>query len=168
MSITKLDDAFYPGKQALSMQQLYRISTMYCDDKYGTLGIPPEVCDSNTFLTRTFTRFIFFTSWTKQSKLQVVSSMRTKMVQQGSNSPSTQDDINSFLLDDDFRYSTFFPFVSLTTISVTWWSDPFPISCCSIPFSIDDIAKLMVHIDIADMDLPPLIQENKGSPHLMP
>ena len=30
-------------RQALSMQQLYRISTMYCDDKYGTLGIPPEV-----------------------------------------------------------------------------------------------------------------------------
>jgi len=30
-------------RQVLSMQQLYRISTMYCDDKYGTLGIPPEV-----------------------------------------------------------------------------------------------------------------------------
>jgi len=30
-------------RQALSMQQLYRISTMYCDDKYGTLGIPQEV-----------------------------------------------------------------------------------------------------------------------------
>uniref|UniRef100_A0A0D3EQK3 Dilute domain-containing protein n=1 Tax=Oryza barthii TaxID=65489 RepID=A0A0D3EQK3_9ORYZ len=136
-SLKEITDEYCP---ALSMQQLYRIGTMYCDDKYGTLGIPPEVCDSNTFQTRTFTRFIFFTSWTKQSKLQVVSSMRTKMVQQGSNSPSTQDDINSFLLDDDF----------------------------SIPFSIDDIAKLMVHIDIADMDLPPLIQENKGSPHLMP
>uniref|UniRef100_A0A0E0C3V0 Dilute domain-containing protein n=1 Tax=Oryza meridionalis TaxID=40149 RepID=A0A0E0C3V0_9ORYZ len=108
-SLKEITDEYCP---ALSMQQLYRISTMYCDDKYGTLGIPPEV----------------------------VSSMRTKMVQQGSNSPSTQDDINSFLLDDDF----------------------------SIPFSIDDIAKLMVHIDIADMDLPPLIQENKGSPHLMP
>ncbi|KAF0916335.1 hypothetical protein E2562_005934 [Oryza meyeriana var. granulata] len=66
---------------------------------------------------------------------QVVSSMRTKMVQQGSSSPSAQDDINSFLLDDDF----------------------------SIPFSIDDIGKLMVNIDTADMDLPSLIQENKGS-----
>ncbi|KAL5227455.1 hypothetical protein ABZP36_015720 [Zizania latifolia] len=108
-SLKEITDDYCP---ALSMQQLYRISTMYCDDKYGTLGIPPEV----------------------------VSSMRTKMVE-GSSSPSVQDDINSFLLDDDF----------------------------SIPFSIDDIAKLMVHIDIADMDLPPLIQENKGSaPHLNP
>jgi hypothetical protein len=37
------------------------------------------------------------------------------------------------------------------------------ISDCSIPFSVDDIAKLMVHVDIADMDLPPLIQESNGS-----
>uniref|UniRef100_A0A0D9V2B6 Dilute domain-containing protein n=1 Tax=Leersia perrieri TaxID=77586 RepID=A0A0D9V2B6_9ORYZ len=103
-SLKEITDDFCP---ALSMQQLYRISTMYCDDKYGTLGIPQDV----------------------------VSSMRTKMVQQGSSSPSAQDDINSFLLDDDF----------------------------SIPFSIDDIARLMINIDIADMDLPPLIQENKGS-----
>ncbi|GJN13296.1 hypothetical protein PR202_ga31651 [Eleusine coracana subsp. coracana] len=91
---------FWLTEEALSMQQLYRISTMYCDDKYGTLGIPSEV----------------------------ISSMRTKMIE-GSSSPSTHDDINSFLLDDDF----------------------------SIPFSVDDIAKLMVHFDTADMDLPPLI-----------
>jgi hypothetical protein len=102
-SLTEITDDFCP---ALSMQQLYRISTMYCDDKYGTLGIPPEV----------------------------ISSMRTKMIE-GSSSPSAHDDINSFLLDDDF----------------------------SIPFSVDDIAKLMVHVDIADMDLPPLIQESNGS-----
>jgi len=102
-SLTEITDDFCP---ALSMQQLYRISTMYCDDKYGTLGIPPEV----------------------------ISSMRTKMIE-GSSSPSAHDDINSFLLDDDF----------------------------SIPFSVDDIAKLMVHVDVADMDLPPLIQESNGS-----
>uniref|UniRef100_A0A0A8YD25 Myo1 n=1 Tax=Arundo donax TaxID=35708 RepID=A0A0A8YD25_ARUDO len=102
-SLAEITDDFCP---ALSMQQLYRISTMYCDDKYGTLGIPSEV----------------------------VSSMRTKMIE-GSTSPSAHDDINSFLLDDDF----------------------------SIPFSFDDIAKLMVHIDASDMDLPSLIQENNGS-----
>nr|CAB3477437.1 unnamed protein product [Digitaria exilis] len=102
-NLTEIADDFCP---ALSMQQLYRISTMYCDDKYGTLGIPSEV----------------------------ISSMRTKMIE-GSSSPSAHDDINSFLLDDDF----------------------------SIPFSVDDIAKLMVHVDIADMDLPPLIQESNGS-----
>jgi hypothetical protein len=34
---------------------------------------------------------------------------------------------------------------------------------CSIPFSVDDIAKLIVHFDTADMDLPPLIQETSGS-----
>ncbi|KAL6615030.1 hypothetical protein ACP70R_037300 [Stipagrostis hirtigluma subsp. patula] len=102
-SLTEITESFCP---ALSMQQLYRISTMYCDDKYGTLGIPSEV----------------------------VSSMRTKMIE-GSSSPSAHDDINSFLLDDDF----------------------------SIPFSVDDIAKLMVHVDVADMDLPPLIQESNGS-----
>ncbi|XP_062213837.1 myosin-17-like isoform X2 [Phragmites australis] len=102
-SLTEITDDFCP---ALSMQQLYRISTMYCDDKYGTLGIPSEV----------------------------ISSMRAKMTE-GSSSPSAHDDINSFLLDDDF----------------------------SIPFSVDDIAKLVVHVDAADMDLPPLIQENNGS-----
>ena len=51
-------------------------------------------------------------------------------------------------------------------ISVTWWYiDPHQdcISDCSIPFSVDDIAKLMVHVDMADMDLPPLIQESNGS-----
>uniref|UniRef100_A0ACD5VZ28 Uncharacterized protein n=1 Tax=Avena sativa TaxID=4498 RepID=A0ACD5VZ28_AVESA len=103
-SLKEITDDFCP---ALSMQQLYRISTMYCDDKYGTLGIPSEV----------------------------VSSIRAKMIG-GSSSPSVQDDINSFLLDDDF----------------------------SIPFSVDDIARLMVHVDIADMDLPPLMQEKHGSP----
>jgi myosin-5 len=102
-SLKEITDDFCP---ALSMQQLYRISTMYCDDKYGTLGIPSEV----------------------------ISSMRTKMIE-GSSSPSAHDDINSFLLDDDF----------------------------SIPFSVDDIAKLIVHFDTADMDLPPLIQEISGS-----
>ncbi|VAH75351.1 unnamed protein product [Triticum turgidum subsp. durum] len=103
-SLKEITDDFCP---ALSMQQLYRISTMYCDDKFGTLGIPSDV----------------------------VASMRAKMIG-GSSSPSVQDDINSFLLDDDF----------------------------SIPFSVDDIARLMVHVDIADMDLPPLIQEKNGSP----
>ncbi|CAM0881488.1 unnamed protein product [Alopecurus aequalis] len=103
-SLKEITDDFCP---ALSMQQLYRISTMYCDDKYGSLGIPSEV----------------------------VSSMRAKMIG-GSSSPSVQDDINSFLLDDDF----------------------------SIPFSVDDISRLMVHVDTADMDLPPLIQEKNGSP----
>ncbi|CAD6231117.1 unnamed protein product [Miscanthus lutarioriparius] len=102
-SLTEITDDFCP---ALSMQQLYRISTMYCDDKYGTLGIPSEV----------------------------ISSMRTKMID-GSSSPSAHDDINSFLLDDDF----------------------------SIPFSVDDFTKLIVHVDVADMDLPPLIQESNGS-----
>ena len=34
---------------------------------------------------------------------QVVASMRAKMIG-GSSSPSVQDDINSFLLDDDFRF----------------------------------------------------------------
>jgi hypothetical protein len=33
---------------------------------------------------------------------------------------------------------------------------------CSIPFSVDDFTKLIVHVDVADMDLPPLIQESSG------
>uniref|UniRef100_A0A0A9CEE0 Dilute domain-containing protein n=1 Tax=Arundo donax TaxID=35708 RepID=A0A0A9CEE0_ARUDO len=41
-SLAEMADDFCP---ALSMQQLYRISTMYCDDKYGTPGIPSEVSD---------------------------------------------------------------------------------------------------------------------------
>ncbi|PWZ12131.1 Myosin-9 [Zea mays] len=102
-SLAEITDDFCP---VLSMQQLYRISTMYCDDKFGTLGIPSEV----------------------------VSSMRTRMIEGSSSSPSAHDDINSFLLDDDF----------------------------SIPFSVDDFTKLIVHVDVADMDLPPLIQESSG------
>ncbi|EMS64323.1 Myosin-Vb [Triticum urartu] len=39
-SLKEITDDFCP---ALSMQQLYRISTMYCDDKFGTLGIPSDV-----------------------------------------------------------------------------------------------------------------------------
>ena len=30
----------------LSIQQLYRISTMYWDDKYGTLSVAPDVISS--------------------------------------------------------------------------------------------------------------------------
>ena len=30
--------------QVLSIQQLYRISTMYWDDKYGTHSLSPDVC----------------------------------------------------------------------------------------------------------------------------
>lgn len=37
------DCAFLSFMQVLNMQQLYRISTMYWDDKYGTHGVSSEV-----------------------------------------------------------------------------------------------------------------------------
>ncbi|KAE8674158.1 hypothetical protein F3Y22_tig00111769pilonHSYRG00497 [Hibiscus syriacus] len=73
------------GFLVLSIQQLYRISTLYWDDKYGNCEY--ESYDDNA-----------------------VSS--------------------SFLLDDD----------------------------SSIPFSMDDISKSMQQIEVAEIDLPPLIR----------
>nr|POE74879.1 myosin-5 [Quercus suber] len=76
----------------LSIQELYRISTMYWDDKYGNCCLYMVPC--------------YF---------------------------------NSFLLDDD----------------------------SSIPFTVDDIFKSMQHIEVPDIDPPPLIRENLGFTFLL-
>ncbi|CAL1399770.1 unnamed protein product [Linum trigynum] len=85
----------------LSIQQLYRISTMYWDDKYGTHSVSSEV----------------------------ISNMRVMMTADTNNAVSS-----SFLLDDD----------------------------SSIPFTVDDISKSMEHVDVAEIEPPPLIRENSG------
>ncbi|CAI0473412.1 unnamed protein product [Linum tenue] len=85
----------------LSIQQLYRISTMYWDDKYGTHSVSSEV----------------------------ISNMRVMMTEDTNNAVSS-----SFLLDDD----------------------------SSIPFTVDDISKSMEHVDVAEIEPPPLIRENSG------
>ncbi|GMY34657.1 myosin-17-like isoform X1 [Fagus crenata] len=90
----------------LSIQQLYRISTMYWDDKYGTHSVSTDV----------------------------ISSMRIIMTEDSNNAVSS-----SFLLDDD----------------------------SSIPFTVDDISKTMQHIEVPDIDPPPLIRENSGFTFLL-
>ncbi|XP_042385114.1 myosin-11-like isoform X1 [Zingiber officinale] len=102
-----LDEISHDLCPVLSVQQLYRISTMYWDDKYGTHSVSPEV----------------------------ISDMRVLMIEDSNNPVST-----SFLLDDD----------------------------SSIPFSVDDISKSMEPIDIADIEPPPLVQENSGFMFLLP
>ncbi|KAK4363628.1 hypothetical protein RND71_018869 [Anisodus tanguticus] len=102
-----LDEISHDLCPVLSIQQLYRISTMYWDDKYGTHSLSPDV----------------------------ISNMRVLMTEDSNNAVS-----NSFLLDDD----------------------------SSIPFSIDDLSKSMDQIDIADIELPPLIRENSGFSFLLP
>ncbi|XP_017234986.1 myosin-11 isoform X1 [Daucus carota subsp. sativus] len=91
----------------LSMQQLYRISTMYWDDKYSTQSLSPDV----------------------------ISSMRALMAEDSNNAVSS-----SFLLDDD----------------------------SSIPFSVEELSRSMVQIDIADVEPPPLIRESSGFSFLTP
>jgi myosin-5 len=91
----------------LSVQQLYRISTMYWDDKYGTHSVSPEV----------------------------IANMRVLMTED-SNSPIS----NSFLLDDD----------------------------SSIPFSVEDIAKSMPEVDLAEVHPPPLLKDNAAFHFLQP
>ncbi|KAG6515202.1 hypothetical protein ZIOFF_025590 [Zingiber officinale] len=113
-----LDEISHDLCPVLSVQQLYRISTMYWDDKYGTHSVSPEArCLSNTFMKN------------------VISDMRVLMIEDSNNPVST-----SFLLDDD----------------------------SSIPFSVDDISKSMEPIDIADIEPPPLVQENSGFMFLLP
>ncbi|KAJ7978140.1 Myosin [Quillaja saponaria] len=102
-----LDEISHDLCPVLSIQQLYRISTMYWDDKYGTHSVSPDV----------------------------ISNMRVLMTEDSNNAVS-----NSFLLDDD----------------------------SSIPFSVDDLSKSMEQIDIADIEPPPLIQENSGFSFLLP
>ncbi|KAJ6835095.1 myosin-17-like [Iris pallida] len=90
----------------LSVQQLYRITTMYWDDKYGT----------------------------ESASSDVISGMRVLMTEDSDGAVSS-----SFLLDDD----------------------------SSIPLSLDDLSKSMAHIDVSDVDPPPLLRENSGFSFLL-
>lgn len=83
----------------LSITQIYRIATMFWDDKYGAQGVSQEV----------------------------IGKMRTMTTDDSITTPNS-----SFLLDDD----------------------------SSIPISLDDIARLMLHIDPSDVEPPPLLRQN--------
>lgn len=39
----------FPSAQILSIPQIYRIGTMFLDDKYGTHGLSPEVRNLSKF-----------------------------------------------------------------------------------------------------------------------
>nr|XP_009394265.1 PREDICTED: myosin-12-like [Musa acuminata subsp. malaccensis] len=85
----------------LSVPQIYRIGTMFWDDKYGTHGLSQDV----------------------------ISKMRTMMTDDSINMPN-----NSFLLDDD----------------------------SSIPFSLDDILRSLIDMNLSDLEPPPLLRQNSG------
>lgn len=84
---------------ALSLPQIYRIGTMFWDDKYGTQGLSQDV----------------------------IGKMRAVMSDDSTNIPN-----NSFLLDDD----------------------------SSIPFSLDDISRSGIDVNLVDVEAPPLLRQN--------
>ncbi|KAI4964048.1 hypothetical protein ZWY2020_008445 [Hordeum vulgare] len=86
----------------LSIPQLYRISTLYRDDRYGAHDVSPLI--------------------------DILSSMESLMTE-AVNEPVEY----SLLLDDD---------------------------TVSIPFSVDDILKLMTEFELTNVEMPALIQEN--------
>jgi myosin-5 len=75
------------------VRQIYRICTMYWDDKYGTHSVSAEVC--SLFLCH---EVQFLASVKSVGYLQVVAKMRD-MVSNDTQNPVS----NSFLLDDDLR-----------------------------------------------------------------
>ncbi|ONK60494.1 uncharacterized protein A4U43_C08F19090 [Asparagus officinalis] len=83
----------------LSIPQIYRIGTMFWDDKYGTQGLSKDV----------------------------IGKMRALMSDDSINIPN-----KSFLLDDD----------------------------SSIPFSLDDISRSVLDINLSDVEPPPLLRQN--------
>ncbi|XP_072989878.1 myosin-12-like isoform X2 [Typha latifolia] len=95
-SLEEIKDELCP---VLSIPQIYRIGTMFWDDKYGTQGLSQDV----------------------------IGKMRAMTTDDSVNMPS-----NSFLLDDD----------------------------SSIPFSLDDISRSVMDINLTDVEPPPLLRQN--------
>lgn len=83
----------------LSIPQIYRIGTMFWDDKYGTQGLSPDV----------------------------IGKMRALMTEDSAHMPN-----NSFLLDVN----------------------------SSIPFSMDEISRSFLDVDLSDVEPPPLLRQN--------
>ncbi|KAG9452018.1 hypothetical protein H6P81_004922 [Aristolochia fimbriata] len=94
-SLEEIVDELCP---VLSIPQIYRIGTMFWDDKYGTQGLSQEV----------------------------IAKMRTLMTGDSIDTPN-----NSFLLDDD----------------------------SSIPFSLDDISRSGLEINVDEVVPPPLLRQ---------
>ncbi|CAI5979813.1 unnamed protein product [Closterium sp. NIES-65] len=151
---------------ALSIQQLYRISTMYWDDKYGTHTVSSEV----------------------------ISEMRRRMSDENSASVSNSfllddDSSNPFSVEDILKSTheidllsflsfslSLFPFefpsilfsvedISKSTHEINPLSltSPIPLSLPahpSIPFSVEDISKSTHEIDLRSLQLPPAIRDN--------
>lgn len=85
--------------QALTVRQIYRISTMYWDDKYGTQSVSNEACLHIQFLYCFVSSVIDALSISERYlAFQVVAQMREILNKDNQNLTS-----NSFLLDDDLR-----------------------------------------------------------------
>ncbi|CAK9144158.1 unnamed protein product [Ilex paraguariensis] len=167
----------------LSIQQLYRISTMYWDDKYGTHSVSSDVISSMRV------------QMTEDSNNAVSSSF---LLDDDSSIPFSVDDISKSMQQIDIadvepppliRENSGFSIqispaslqhkgihseavlllvissmrVQMTEDSNNAVSSSFLLDDdSSIPFSVDDISKSMQQIDIADVEPPPLIRENSG------
>lgn len=85
--------------QALTVRQIYRISTMYWDDKYGTQSVSNEAWLLIQFLYCFVSSVIDALSISERYlAFQVVAQMREILNKDNQNLTS-----NSFLLDDDLR-----------------------------------------------------------------
>lgn len=85
----------------LSIPQIYRIGTMFLDDKYGTQGLSSDVSKAPSFICLVVSRKWV---WLRKIKnvLQVIGKMRTLMAEDSISMPN-----NTFLLDVDSRYDKY-------------------------------------------------------------
>ncbi|KAK4379600.1 hypothetical protein RND71_001462 [Anisodus tanguticus] len=123
----------------LSIAQIYRIGTMFWDDKYGAHGLSPEVRTLLQCVTRDTLSFMrvgkvnsLIDSVNKRStadhflEFQVISKMRALTLEDSASIPN-----NTFLLDVD----------------------------SSIPFSIEEISRSFQNINLSDVEPPPLLRQ---------
>lgn len=121
--------------QVLSVQQLYRLCTLYYDDNYNTPDIDTEVSWMNIWCleihllirtTNCISSTFLFLFWYSVVNLilcfaQVISSIKEKVPED-----YNDDDINSFVLEDNSRYyDKIIPYSFITVRTCLAWSEIF-------------------------------------------
>lgn len=93
--------------QILSVQQLYRICTLYWDDNYNTRSVSPDVSLIWYSLQQVLSvRFLSYDAHEVVISMQVISSMKILMTEDSNNA-----DGSSFLLDDNSRWKSLLLFI---------------------------------------------------------
>eukprot|EP00897_Mesotaenium_endlicherianum_P005251 jgi/Mesen1/4754/ME000242S03925 len=134
-----LDEITHDLCPVLSIQQLYRISTMYWDDKYGTHSVSPDV----------------------------ISSMRVLMTEDSNTAVSNSfllddDSRHALALARSSPLPPSSPPVSSSVPPCPPSASPLRPSLVPfiIPFSVDDISKSITEVDLSDIEPPQLLREN--------